>query len=250
VAIKLIPIENGWMSCETGIMCEGGQGRSTFPVSCWVIEHEKGTVLFDSGFHPELLSDLNRIGAAATLFDIDIPAGQNLKKLLADQGIDCSAIDYLVMSHLHFDHCGGTVQIPNARIIVQKEEWEAGNDSKWIDAGVYNPADFDLGHNIQKIEGQHDIFGDGTVVCIPTPGHTAGHQSLRVELGSGPVVLTSDCAYWQEMLDELLVPPHGFDRERQKESMKTLKSMRDLGCKLIFGHDAEQWKSFDNKSFL
>jgi N-acyl homoserine lactone hydrolase len=250
VSIKLIPIENGWMSCDTAIMCEGGEGRSSFPVCCWIIEHEKGLVLFDSGFHPNLLNDIGRIGSAGTLFDIDIPEEHDLRNLLNKKGISCADIDYLVMSHLHFDHCGGTVQVPNARIIVQKEEWEAGTDPKFVEAGVYNPDDFDLGHNVQKIEGQHDIFGDNTVVCIPTPGHTAGHQSLRVELASGPVVLTSDCAYWQEMLDDMLVPPHGFDCDQQKRSMNTLNTLRAEGCQLIFGHDAKQWLSLDGRNLI
>jgi len=245
---KLVPIENGWMSCDTAIMCEGAIGKSTFPVTCWIVQHAKGTVLFDTGLHPDLLKGTSRIGFFASIFDIDIPAGHDLATLLADQGIACGEIDYLVMSHLHFDHCGGIVQVPNARIIVQKDEWSAGRDAKLIDMGIYNPADFDLGHDIQQIEGHHDIFDDGSVICIPTPGHTAGHQSLKVELSSGPVVLTSDCAYWQAMLDDMLVPPHGYDRELQKQSMNSLRTMRQEGCRLIFGHDAVQWKSINNNS--
>ena len=248
MTIKLIPIENGWMSCDSAVMCEGAEGRSSFPVSCWIIEHDEGLVLFDCGFHPSLVNDVSRIGSAAGLFDIDIPKGHDLKNLLSHKGIDCADIDYLVMSHLHFDHCGGTVQVPNARIIVQQEEWRMGTDPKWVAAGIYNPDDFDLGHNVQKIEGQYDVFGDHTVVCIPTPGHTAGHQSLRVELATGPIVLTSDCAYWQEMLDEMRVPPHGFNREQQKRSMKTLRDLRSEGCQLIFGHDARQWQSLGHRT--
>ena len=248
MAIKLTPIENGWMSCDTAMMCEGAVGRSRFPVTCWIVEHDKGTVLFDTGLHPDLLRSTDRIGMAATIFDIDIPVGNDLATLLAEKGFNSRDIDYLVMSHLHFDHCGGTVQVPNARLVVQKDEWSAGKDNRWIERGIYNPADFDLGHDIQQIEGQHDIFADGTVICIPTPGHTAGHQSLRVELSGGPVVLTSDCTYWQSMLDDMRVPPHGYDREQQKNSMRRLRSLQQEGCRLIYGHDAEQWKSIDNKT--
>ena len=113
--------------------------------------------------------------------------------------------------------------------------------------GIYNPDDFDLGHDIKQVQGQYDIFGDGSVQCIPTPGHTAGHQSLKVELDSGPVVLTSDCAYWQLMLDEMLLPPHGYDREQQKRSMQSLSKLQAQGCRLIFGHDAAQWLSIDHQ---
>jgi len=248
VAIKLIPIENGWMSCDTGMMCDGASGRSTFPVTCWIVAHQKGVVLFDTGLHPDLLKGTERIGLAATIFDIDIPEGHDLATLLAQQGFSCDDIDYLVLSHLHFDHCGGTVMVPNARIVVQKDEWAVAHESQWIGRGIYSPADFDLGHDVQQVEGEFDIFDDGTVVCIPTPGHTAGHQSLKVELASGPVVLTADCAYWQGMLDDMLVPPHGFDRDQQKQSMRQLQALREKGTKLIFGHDAAQWKSINNKA--
>ena len=93
-----------------------------------------------------------------------------------------------------------------------------------------------------QIDGQHDIFGDGSVLCVPTPGHTSGHQSLRVNLTSGPVVLTGDCIYWQEVLEKMLLPPFGFDHEMQLHSMRRLKALQDEdGCKLLYGHDATQW---------
>jgi hypothetical protein len=60
----------------------------------------------------------------------------------------------------------------------------------------YNSRDFDLGHNLRLVDGEHDVFGDGSVVCLPTPGHTAGHQSLRVRLDSGDVVLAADACYF------------------------------------------------------
>ena len=104
------------------------------------------------------------------------------------------------------------------------------------------PADFELGHDVAKVQGKHDIFGDGSVVCIPTPGHTAGHQSLKVNLASGPVVLTGDCVYWEQVLEGMLLPPFGFDHEMQLQSMQQLRDLRDVeGCKLLYGHDANQW---------
>ena len=248
MSLTLIPIENGWMSCDTAMMCEGASGRSTFPVTCWIIQHPKGTVLFDTGLHHDLISATDRIGAAASIFEVNIPAGHDLATLLAGQGVSCEDIDFIVLSHLHFDHCGGTVQIPNARIVVQKNEWQVARDPKYTGRGIYNPDDFDLGHDTQQIDGSHDIFNDGTVVCLPTPGHTAGHQSLRVELASGPVILVSDCAYWQTMLDDMLVPPHGYDRELQKHSMQQLQTLRMAGCRLIYGHDADQWRTISHQS--
>ena len=67
-----------------------------------------------------------------------------------------------------------------------------------------NPRDFDLGHKLRLIDGEHDVFGDGSVICLPTYGHTPGHQSLRVRLGSGEIVLAADACYFCQTLRELL----------------------------------------------
>lgn len=247
MSITLTPIESGKMTADKGALCEGAQGDITFPVCCWVISHPKGTVLFDTGLHNELKSDKSRLGQTADVFAVDIADGKDLVALLAEKQFYADKIDFIVLSHLHFDHCGGTALIPNAKILIQEKEWQSGSDEKMIELGVYNPNDFNLGHTVQQVNGEFDIFGDGSVVCLPTPGHTAGHQSLRIELASGPVVLTSDCVYWQQMLEDMSFPPFGFDQEQQKRSMLNLIKLRNEGCKLIFGHDALQWASFENK---
>ena len=101
-------------------------------------------------------------------------------------------------SHLHFDHCGGHVEVPNARLLVQRPEWEAGHNARLIEFGVYDPADFDIGHDVELLEGEHDIFGDGTLRVVVTPGHTSGHQSLVVE---GETILVGDACYCRLALD-------------------------------------------------
>ncbi len=241
--ISLTPIESGKLTSAKQALCEHAQGDITIPVSCWVVSHPKGTVLFDTGLHKALTSDSSRLGASADVFSVDMPNDSDLAVLLAQKNFDANDIDYIVLSHLHFDHCGGTAEIPNARIVIQEEEWRSGADSKMLELGVYNPDDFNLGHSIQQINGEYDLFGDGTVICLPTPGHTAGHQSLRIELESGPVVLTSDCVYWQQMLEDMSFPPYGFSREQHRDSMLNLLKLQQQGCKLIFGHDALQWSS-------
>jgi len=68
-------------------------------------------------------------------------------------------------------------------------------------------------------------------------------------LASGPVVLTGDCVYWEEVLEGMLLPPFGFDHDLQLASMRKLKDLRDQdGCKLLYGHDASQWATLDNSS--
>jgi N-acyl homoserine lactone hydrolase len=242
--MRLIPLQIGQIAMHMGAIT-GTDETVNFPVPSWLIEHPQGLVLFDTGMHIELQSSFDRIGAeTAKRITPDFSAGEELTARLAQRCIAPGDIDRIVLSHLHFDHCGGNEEVPDARVVVQQAEWQSGHDQRMIDNGVYDPADYDHGHDIEQIEGQHDVFGDGRIVCLPTPGHTRGHQSLRVELESGPVVLTGDCVYLENMLDTMTVPTMGSERsqEQQRDSMRYLASLRDdHGCRLLYGHDAAQF---------
>ena len=251
--MRLIPLEIGRVKTQMEAVT-GRDGSAVFPVASWLIDHPDGLVLFDTGMHVDLQANHDRIGeTTAKIFTPDFRPGEELTERLRERTIRTGDIDRVILSHLHFDHAGGTEEIPDARIVVQQAEWEAGHDERMIDNGVYNPADYDHGHDVEAIVGQHDVFGDGRVTCLPTPGHTRGHQSLRVELDSGPVVLTADCVYTRVMLDEMIVPPFGSERAKlqQRQSMEYLRSLRsDEGCQLIFGHDEEQFRSLPSDGLI
>lgn len=238
--MKLIPLEIGRLETDLSIIT-GEAGTTTFPIPSWLIEHPDGLVLFDTGLHADLQHSSDRIGASAKFFTPDFPAGEDLTSRLAARDVRPSDISHVILSHLHFDHAGGTCELPDCRLIVQQAEWEAAHTQKLIDRGTYNPDDYDHGHDVEQLNGEHDVFGDGRVRCIPTPGHTPGHQSLRIELDSGPVVLTADCVYFEEMMSSMSVPTFGYQAEMQLESMRQLAAMRDDGCRLIYGHDKDQF---------
>ena len=86
----------------------------------------------------------------------------------------------------------------------------------------FNPRDFDLGHKSRLVDGQHDVFGDGSVVCLPTYGHTPGHQSLRLRLDRGEVVLAADACYFCQTLRERRLPRNMYDREAMLASLDRL----------------------------
>ena len=159
-------------------------------------------MLFDTGLHPDLRHDPHaRLGFLADVFGTELGDGDVVGARLAAHGVAADRLRHVVLSHLHFDHAGGLASLPNARVIVQRRDWEAGHDPDLAGALGFATQDFDHGHDVLLVDGEHDLFGDGRVVCLPTHGHTPGHQSLRVRLDGGDVVLTADACYLKRTLE-------------------------------------------------
>ena len=98
--------------------------------------------------------------------------------------------------------------------------------------------DFDLGHKLRLVDGEHDVFGDGSVVCLPTHGHTPGHQSLRLRLDHGEVVLAADACYFCQTLRERRLP-----RKAMLASLDRLEALERSGARIFFGHDPKFWQT-------
>ena len=93
------------------------------------------------------------------------------------------------------------------------------------------------------MDGEHDVFGDGSVVCLPTYGHTPGHQSLRLRLDHGEVVLAADACYFCQTLRERRLPRNMYDREAMLASLDRLEALERSGAHIFFGHDPEFWQT-------
>jgi N-acyl homoserine lactone hydrolase len=130
VSIKLFAMTCGWLTGELGRLMEGGEGEAELPIPSYLIEHPRGTALFDTGLHPACQHDpASRVGPRlSTLFRFNYHPGEEISARLAALGRDPAQIDLIITSHLHFDHVGGNALIPNATVIVQRREWEAGMD--------------------------------------------------------------------------------------------------------------------------
>jgi len=240
--MRLFALTCGWLTGPMGGFLAGETGRLRVPVPCFAIDHPRGLVLFDSGLHPDSGRDpVARLGATASVFDVELGPGEDVAGRLAAMGIDGGRVRYLVNSHLHFDHTGGNACIPNAQLVVQRAEWEAGHDADGVRANYYDPIDFDTGHDVLTVSGEHDLFGDGRVVCLPTYGHTPGHQSLRVRLDGGDVILAADACYLRRTLEALHLPTIVHDREAMLASLRRLRALRDAGARVFYGHDPEFW---------
>jgi glyoxylase-like metal-dependent hydrolase (beta-lactamase superfamily II) len=240
--VRVTPLTCGWLTGPREGFLAGETGRLRVPVLAWLVEHPQGTLLFDAGLHPDVADDpAARLGWLADVFTAEFARHESVGARLRALGVDPARVDWLVNSHLHFDHAGGNAEIPNARLVVQRREWEAGGDPDLARRNAFARQDYDLGHDLLLADGEHDVFGDGRVACIPTFGHTPGHQSLRVRLGARELVLASDACYLRRTLDELHLPGVVYDREAMLASLRRLRDLRDAGAAIYFGHDPEQW---------
>ena len=244
MGLKVFAFTCGWLTVPTALLLEGESGSLTVPVPVYLIEHPKGCAVFDSGLHIDTQTDADRrLGRLAPFHTVHFSAGEEIASRLRAIDVAPDGIDFIINSHLHFDHCGGNEQLPNATLLVQRLEWEAAHDADLIERVYYDPNDYDHGHRVRTIDGEHDVFGDGSVVCLPTPGHTPGHQSLRVRIGKEDVVLTADACYLRRTLDHLHLPTAAYDREQMLASLGRLRALRNKGAAVITGHDPEMWKT-------
>ena len=241
MAVRIRLLTCGWLETDLGPLFGGAEGRVRLPIPSVVIDHPKGRAVFDTGLHKELTSDVSRLRSTADMFDVEMTQDDPLGAQLESVDVDPESIDFVINSHLHFDHCGGNVDAPNATLLIQDPEWNAGFHDKLVAAGIYNPEDFDLGHPVTKLQGEHDVFGDGSVRCVPTYGHTPGHQSLVVRTDTTEYVFCGDTCYFSKTLETGQLPGFGWDLNAQAKTLDWLRSMRANGAELIFGHDPDQW---------
>ncbi len=245
MALKLYAMTCGWLSLPEAALIEGGSADDLrIPVPCYLIVHPRGTALFDSGLGTVCQSECDDyMGDFASLMQVEFLPGEELKTRLETVEVDVAGVDYLINSHLHFDHAGGNEQVKAARLVVQRREWEAAHEPDLIAAIGYKPVDYDHGHDLLLVDGEHDVFGDGSVSCIPTFGHTPGHQSLRVQLDGGEVVLTGDACYLRRSLETLRLPPGAaHDRDSMQEALKRLRGLQARGARIFYGHDPDFWR--------
>ena len=251
MSLKVYALTLGHLTGDLGRLMQGGEGRIRLPIPAYLIEHPKGAALFDTGMHPDCQRDpAGRLGARlGSLFDFDYSPGEEISARLAGLGRDPARIDVLINSHFHFDHVGGNAQIPNATLLVQRREWDAGMDPETAAKRGFDPRDFDLGHKLRLADGEYDVFGDGSVVCLPTYGHTPGHQSLKLRLPGGDIVLAADSCYFCRTLRERRLPVYAHDHQQMYASLDRLAALETAGARIFFGHDPEFWATVPQAPF-
>src|SRR5262245_59855286 len=219
--------------------------RWTVPVLSFLVDHPRGKLLFDTGVHRQArLDPVGRLGPERVKrLTVKSREGDDAVPQLARLGLTPADVRYVANSHLHFDHCGGNEFFPRATFLVQRPELEAARRPGFVPRYSPSPIDFDHPLDYQVVDGEHDVFGDGSVVLIPTYGHTPGHQSLLVRDGQGrQIVCASDACYTRENMDRDVLPNILWDAAVMRDSLTSLRKLRDrAGATMFYGHDPEQW---------
>lgn len=245
MTVTLSALTLGHLTIPTAFLLADRDGATRVPVTSYLIEHPRGTAVFDSGMNiatQDTDSPATHIGELLAAFhQFDYHAGEDIGTRLSAIDVDPRGIDFVINSHLHFDHCGGNGQLPNATIVVQRPEVAAAKDGGEVKG--YVSADFDTGQPIRPVDGEHDLFGDGSVVLFPTYGHTPGHQSVRVRTDSGEFVLCGDACYLRESLENMTLPGIIADPEAAATVLTGFRDMQRRGATIMYGHDLEFWQS-------
>jgi len=212
------------------------------PVSCMLLRHKQGNVLFDTGCHPSIPENPEaRWGAVAKYMTPIMPPGENVLTGLKAVGLGPDDVDVVVCSHFHTDHCGCNEFFRKSTIVVHARELEA---AKAPDAAGYFAADWDHPMPMRTIDGQLDLFDDGRIVLVPLPGHTPGTIGALVKLDrSGEFLLASDAVSIRANLDGDIVPKNTKNAEQFLKSFEEIRRIERAGATVICSHDEAQWDS-------
>ncbi len=229
----------------------GAQGNIDWsPVSFYVYKHPKGNVMFDTGNNDRTITDAaGWWGPLAKAFGLKMTKDDAIPAQLAKIGLKTSDIKYVVVGHMHLDHGGNIGQFPNATLIVQDQELQAALMPDTGFSVYYIPGDFaDIkNQNVLKLNGDFDLFGDGSFRVISAPGHTKGSQFAVARLPkTGSVIMTSDVVYLKENLDKNLIPgiPGVSNPIDAYKAYQRIRHIRDTeNAKIFYGHDPEVFKA-------
>jgi N-acyl homoserine lactone hydrolase len=228
------------------------------PIPCFLVEHPTvGPFLIDTGLPIAARESVRAAyGVRASLaYKVRMEEGAAVTERLAARDVDPLSIDFVVMTHMHYDHTGSVEAFPRSTFVVDEREWEAAIDGGFLQG--YRRKLFDRGFEWRTIDfgapqvdsfasfGRAvDLFGDGSVRLLSTPGHTKGHMSVLLRLRSGrELLLAADAAYSRRTIDEELLPTFCDDPHRYMRSLREIRRYLELtpSALVICGHDPDSW---------
>lgn len=237
----------------------GPGGELRFPAYSVLVEHADGLYIFDTGY------DYDHVQKVLP-FELPLQTeGQTIPGQLAKAGKRPEDINYVINSHYHFDHCGGNKHLTSACTICHSAELEACNCPQPFEMLGYSDMTFSSeiaqkqAENLQKtLDPELDIFtpkfetftGDQEIAkgirLFETPGHTAGHYSMMVELSNRrPMLFTADACYSQKNMDMMCISSFHLDPIASLNSMKRLKELAEkYDAELFYSHDPDSFPDY------
>jgi glyoxylase-like metal-dependent hydrolase (beta-lactamase superfamily II) len=235
-------LSGGRVRMRKSVYIPGAERSETIelPVSCFLLRHSQGNVLFDTGCHPSAAEDpVGRWGGMAKIMTPIMPPGVNVLTGLADIGFTADDVDVVVCSHLHPDHCGCNAFFRRATIMVHEKDVAAARAPD-AEAMGYLAAEWDFG-TFDLLTGQRDVFGDGRIVLIPLPGHTPGSTGALVQLERNRFLLAADAVPLRVTLEKDILPRNFRDLADALKSLAEVRRIEAGGATILCGHDAAQW---------
>src|SRR5207244_1520918 len=204
-----------------------------FSDNCYLIRHDKGLLLWDTGV-PDAVAAMPD-GMVVANGAITYRRAKTLAAQLDQIGVKPADVTYVAVSHTHGDHVGNVGLFAASTVLIQGAEYD------WAMAGPNKPA-FAPTQKLEKLTGDRDVFGDGSVTILSTPGHTPGHQSLLVRLPkTGYVVLSGDAVHFRDNWDNKRVPAMNVNREQTLASLQRIQGVLDeRRAQLWINHDKPQ----------
>lgn len=230
------------------------------PIPAFLVQHpDAGAVLIDTGLHSSVATDpRGNLGRVNTLFmDPRMEPGQAARERVRQLGVDPAAVEQVVLTHLHVDHASAIEEFAGATFIVDRTEWEAARASHHPS---YHCPQLDLpldwrfvdfagrdAHAREGFERVVDVLGDGSLLAISTPGHSAGHMSVLVRLRTREILIAGDAAFTRRALDEGTMPMYLTDEEGFRDSLSALRRWADSHPEalVIPGHDPTLWDTLE-----
>ena len=242
--VKLYTLDGGTVIAnKLEIFAQGDlyQGESkTFADAFYVIEHPKGKLLWDAGLAEGLVGQ-EPFTTPDGMFTVS--RNDSVVSQLAKINMVPSDFDYIALSHTHFDHTGSASKFSDATWLVQETEYNFITSEEQKKGDNY-PAIANL-TKVKTLNGDYDVFGDGTVVIKSTPGHTPGHQSLFLRLkNAGPILLTGDLYHFKENRTNKGVPIFNFNVEQTLNSMELFEEFaKETNARVIIQHNREDFNT-------
>jgi len=215
--------------------------QKQFTDAYYVISHPKGNLMWDAGL-PEQLVMPAPYDEPSGVYRIQRP--DSLVNQLKSIGFKIDDFKYFAMSHSHFDHTGHANYMKDATLLIQENEFNANLADTLAQK---NPAIAEL-TKVKKLNGDYDVFGDGTVVIKYTPGHTVGHQALYVEVAGleKPVLLTGDLFHFEENRTNKGVPSFNYDVAQTIESMDAFETFaKEKNAEVIIQHSPLDYQKLE-----